>query len=235
MVYNWISNSQFSLYPPLCLLCGSSSSTNRDICGACLDDLPHNINCCSVCALPLPRQSPGKMVCGKCLKLTPSFDSCHSAFAYSYPISGLISDFKFAGKLHHGRLLANLLISHIEASSLDMPDLIIPVPLHRSRLRARGFNQALELAQPIGRHFNVPVDINSCKRTCATEAQTSLDKKRRRKNIRGAFKLMHKIKSGHVVILDDVVTTGGTVMELARILKRGGVTRVDVWALARTP
>jgi ComF family protein len=235
MVYEWIKNTQSKLYPPLCLLCGSSDSTNRDICSACLDDLPHNLNCCSICALPLSRHSPDNLVCGRCLRLTPTFDHGHAAFAYSYPISGLISDFKFAGKLHYGRLLANLLISYIEAKDPDLPDLILPVPLHRSRLRERGFNQALELARPIGRHFNLPVDTHSCKRTRATAAQSNLDKKTRRKNIRGAFQLMHEIKSGHVVILDDVVTTGGTVMELASILKKGGVKRVDVWALARTP
>lgn len=234
MVYYWIDNAQSSLYPPLCLLCGSSHTSDRDICSACLNDLPHNMDCCSICALPLPRHTPDNMVCGRCLRLTPAFDRCHTAFTYGFPVSGLISSFKFAGKLPQGRLLATLLIRYIEAQRLELPELIIPVPLHRTRLLERGFNQAAELAKPLGRHFNVTVDLDSCKRMRATEAQTNLDKKTRRKNIRGAFSLTRQLQHDHVVVLDDVVTTGGTVTEMARILKRGGVNRVDVWALART-
>ncbi len=235
MVYKWLNNARFSLYPPLCLLCGSTKTTNIDICYSCLDDLPHNNHYCHICALPLTTDHSDGLICGKCLNLTPAFDSCRTAFSYSYPISGLISNFKFAGKLHNGRLLANLLINYIEANSLDMPDLILPVPLHSYRLRERGFNQAIELAHPIGSYFNIPVDVDSCKRIRATESQANLDKKTRRKNIRGAFKLIRNMESDHAVLLDDVVTTGGTVTELALLLKRAGVKRVDVWAIARTP
>ena len=234
MVYYWINNVRKLLYPPLCLLCGSSNTTDGDICSACLDELPHNIHRCSICALPLTRHAPDHLVCGGCLTLTPAFDRCHAAFSYGFPISSLISEFKFAGKLQHGRLLANLLISHIENNGLDLPELIIPVPLHRSRLLERGFNQAIELAIPIGQHLDIPVDTTSCIRTRATEAQTNLDKKMRRKNIRGAFAVTRKIRHNHVVVLDDVVTTGGTVSEIARTLKRLGIKRVDIWALART-
>ncbi len=234
MVYRWINNAQQLLYPPLCLLCGSANTADRDICNACLAELPHNINCCSICALPLDQHTLDRPVCGRCLRLTPVFDRCHTAFSYLFPISSMISEFKFAGKLQHGRLLTNLLISHIESSRLDLPELIIPVPLHRSRLLERGFNQAIELARPVGHHFNIPVDIASCIRTRATEAQTTLDKNRRRKNIRGAFTVTQRFKHSHVAVLDDVVTTGGTVGEMARILKREGIQRVDIWALART-
>ncbi len=234
MVYNWVNNTHKLLYPPLCLLCGASNTTDGDICNACLEELPHNINRCTICALPLSRHTADNPVCGRCLRLAPAYDRCHAAFSYGFPISSLISEFKFAGKLQHGRLLANLLISHIESNDLELPELIIPVPLHRSRLLERGFNQAIELARPIGRQLDIPVDSTSCIRTRATESQTNLDKKRRRKNIRGAFTVTQRLKHNHVVVLDDVVTTGGTVGEMARTLKRRGIKRVDVWALART-
>ena len=234
MVYNWINNIQSRLYPPICLLCNSTNTTNLDICSHCLDELPRNRHCCRICALPLSQHHSERAVCGNCLKQTPPFGSCHAAFAYSYPISGLISEFKFTGKLHNGRLLANLLINSIETCQLPLPDLIIPVPLHRSRLQERGFNQAVELARPVGRHFDIPVDTHSCKRTRATGAQSNLEKKARQRNVRGAFKLTGPIAYNHVALLDDVVTTGSTVTELARMLKLNGVRRVDVWALART-
>ena len=114
-----------------------------------------------------------------------------------------------------------------------MPELIIPVPLHKSRLKERGFNQALELARPLGQRFGIPVDIQAIRRTRATAPQSGLDKKERRRNIRGAFELKGKPLARHIAIIDDVVTTGNTVNELARILRRGGATRVEVWAIAR--
>jgi len=234
MVYNWINYIQFRLYPTICLLCSSTNTTDMDICSPCLDELPHNHNCCRICALPLSIHYSDTQICGSCLKQAPPFDSCHAAFSYDYPITNLISSFKFSGKLQNGNLLANLMIKSIETNQLPMPDLILPVPLHRSRLRERGFNQALEIARPLGRHFHIPIDTGSCKRMLATKAQSNLDKKLRQRNIRGAFKLTQKLRHAHVVILDDVVTTGSTVSELAKLLKLSGVKQVDVWTLART-
>ncbi|MCP3671801.1 MAG: ComF family protein [Gammaproteobacteria bacterium] len=235
MVYNWIKFIQSILFPPQCLLCSSTNATTMDICDPCLDELPHNRHYCRICALPLPRHHAETAMCGSCLQQAPSFDHCHAAFAYDYPISNLISEFKFSGKLQSGRLLANLLINSIEACQLPLPDLIIPIPLHRSRLRERGFNQAVELARPVGRHFNIPVETHSCKRSHATATQSNLEKDARKRNVRNAFRLAGQIAHDHVVLLDDVVTTGSTVGEVARILKLNGVRRVDVWALARTP
>jgi ComF family protein len=205
-----------------------------DICPSCLNDLPHNHNCCRICALPLA-SSNSDQICGKCLNQTPRFDRCHAPFSYGYPLSGLISDFKFNQKLYSGRLLAELLINSIEKNRVELPDLIMPVPLHPARLKERGFNQALELAKPVGLHFNIPIDTKNCKRTKATATQSTLDKKIRIKNMRGAFEIVRKVKCDHLVLIDDVVTTGTTVNELAKVIKSSGVKRVDVWALARTP
>lgn len=234
MVYICTYNIQHALFPATCLLCGAPSSQGMDICSPCLDDLPHNHNCCCICALPLSTNH-SEPICGKCLKLLPDFDRCYTPFIYGYPLSGLISDFKFSEKFFAGRLLAELLIKFIKEKDTELPDLIMPVPLHPSRLKDRGFNQAQELAKPIARHFNIPLDIKSCKRIKATATQSTLDKKVRKKNMRGAFELVRPLDCKYLVLIDDVVTTGTTVNELAKTLKANGVQRVDVWAIARTP
>ena len=234
MVYICIDKIHNALFPATCLLCGTRGTHNIDICTSCQDDLPHNQNCCHICALPLP-PNHSDQVCGKCLKQTPNFNRCYAPYPYGSPISVLISDLKFNDKLYTGRLLAELLIDYIKTNNLELPELIIPVPLHTKRLRERGFNQALELAKPIGRHFNIPVDTKSCKRIKATETQSTLNKKIRVKNMRGAFEIVQPLDCKHLVIVDDVVTTGTTVNELAKVIKSTGVKRVDVWALARTP
>lgn len=234
MVYICTNTIQYTLFPARCLLCGAPGTKGIDICTPCLNDLPHNHNRCRICSLPLP-SSHADSICGKCLKQTPKFDFCHAPFAYGYPISGLISDFKFSEKFYSGRLLAELLINFVETNQLELPEVILPVPLHPTRLKKRGFNQALELAKPIGRYFDIPFDTKSCKRIKATETQSTLDKKIRKKNMRGAFEIAEPLDCKHLVLIDDVVTTGTTVNELAKTIKASGVKRVDVWALARTP
>ena len=113
---------------------------------------------------------------------------------------------------------------------------MITVPLHRSRLRQRGYNQALELAKPLARVMGVPLRHDVLQRSRRTEAQTELDAVGRRRNVRGAFALRPGLAPpAHVAILDDVMTTGATLAECTRLLKRMGVPRVDVWALARAP
>jgi ComF family protein len=109
------------------------------------------------------------------------------------------------------------------------------VPLHAQRLRERGYNQSLEIARAVSRELAVPVDPAACARVVPTAPQAGLEQKDRRRNVRGAFQVVGSLPSSHVAILDDVVTTGSTVAELTRVLRKAGVARVDVWAVARTP
>jgi ComF family protein len=112
----------------------------------------------------------------------------------------------------------------------------VPVPLHRSRLRRRGYNQVLELAGSLARHLGVRVCRDALERNRATDAQTELSAVQRRRNVRGAFGARLEVElPAHVAVLDDVCTTGATLAECARVLKRAGVQRVDAWALARAP
>ncbi len=115
----------------------------------------------------------------------------------------------------------------------DQPDIIIPVPLHPSRYRERGYNQSLEIARTVSKRLELPLDYRHCIRTHATHSQTELTALQRRSNMRKAFAILKPIPYEHVAILDDVVTTGATVNELAKVLRKSGVKRIDVWACAR--
>jgi ComF family protein len=183
----------------------------------------------------LPAEAPTGGICGACLKKTPPFERCLAPLLYQHPVGELVSGLKFQQKLSHGRVMAALLLDYIEQELDEPPQLLIPVPLHKDRLRERGYNQALELARPLSRRLGIPLDYRSCRRIRSTKPQSALQIKERRKNVRGAFEIKGEIPARHVALVDDVVTTGNTVRELALLLKRHGVRRVDVWAVARTP
>ena len=223
-----------TVYPPRCVLCGSPGFNDMDICEDCYHDLPWIESACTQCAIPLAKHSGDHLKCGQCLKKPPVFDHSVSLFSYEKETVTLIHQLKFQEKLAYSRLLGALLADAIDRSAAELPDCILPVPLYKKRLRQRGFNQSLELARPVARVLNMPVDVQSVIRVRDTHAQTGLDKKQRRKNIRGAFDVARPLNAHHVAILDDVVTTTSTVNELARILKRAGVKRVDIWSIART-
>ncbi len=187
---------------------------------------------CERCARPLP-PSAGT-VCGRCLRRPPPYADVFAPLRYAEPVDRLIAEFKFRGKLTHAALFGTLLIEAAEASGRHPPELLLPVPLHRSRLRERGYNQALELARPLARHWGVGVDAFALSRVRATAAQMQLPAKQRLKNVRGAFALRDGVRlPASVAVVDDVMTTGATVSEIAKLLRRAGVKRVEVWAVAR--
>lgn len=234
-VYNWIKTIPNILYPSRCLLCGAAGSEERDLCQACAHALPYNRRPCRICALPLPPAAPADGICGDCQKRRPRFDRCLAPLLYSADVSLLISRLKFGQKLNHARLLSQLLLDHLEQQQLFSVDLLLPVPLHRLRLRERGYNQALEIARPLGRHLGIPVEPRICRRVAVTPAQTGLDRKSREKNLHNAFQVTADVTGLNIALLDDVVTTGATVSELTRCLKRAGAGKIGVWAVARTP
>lgn len=228
-VNEWLINS---LLPPHCTLCLAPTAVHA-LCDSCRADLPWLDNRqCSICALPLETTNT---ICGTCLKAPPIFDQCKALFKYHSPIDTLISQFKYEGNLTVGELLSTMLISHLPFASASPPDLFIPMPLHSSRLHERGFNQASLLATALSTYFAVSLDHHLCKRVRATGHQMGLNASVRKKNLRNAFMCTKPIIDQSVVIIDDVVTTGSTVNELARTLRHAGARRIDVWCLARTP
>ncbi len=232
MVNNWLKNIHTLLYPGCCILCGASGTGQRDLCDACLTDLPRNLHACRRCALPLP-EAAADQVCGDCHKRPPEYERCLAPLRYLHPVDHLLTRLKFHQKLANARILGELMAQWLEPEA--QPELIIPVPLHPSRLRERGYNQALELARPVGKRLGIPIDTHCCRRSRATTAQAGLNARQRRANLRNAFTVTGKPEANHVVIIDDVITTGHTVGELARTLRRAGVKRIDVWACARAP
>jgi len=219
------------LYPAHCLLCGNAGVRGRDVCAACFGELPCNRRPCPRCAAPLPPDAEDRL-CGNCLKSLPAWDEAKSPLTYAYPLDRLIQRFKFDGDLPVGRLLAGLLADYLAAGG-ERPDCIIPVPLHPSRLKERGFNQATELARPVGKRLKIPVRLDICARVRSTDVQSKLDAAERKKNLRDAFAVKKAVEGKHIAILDDVVTTGTTVEALTRALKDAGAAKVSVWCVAR--
>jgi len=121
----------------------------------------------------------------------------------------------------------------IQRQRLPLPDVLIPVPLHASRLRQRGYNQALELARPIAKQLNLSIDVHSCLREKATTEQTGLSAKLRKSNLKNAFTVNGDFRDKQVTIIDDVMTTGSTVNELSQQLINAGARQVNVWVCAR--
>jgi ComF family protein len=231
-VDGWAGRVLRTLLPLRCLLCGSRGASGRDLCDGCARDLPRNDICCPRCALPLKSPAP---LCGECLEREPPFASAWVPFRYAHPLDLLEARFKFRGDLAAGRVLAELMVERAGIGEPARPELILAVPLHLARLRERGYNQAFELARPLARALGIRIDRDVLVRTRATPAQTALDAASRRRNVRDAFALGDRSLPAHVAIFDDVMTTGATLRECARVLRRAGVARVDVWALARAP
>jgi ComF family protein len=145
----------------------------------------------------------------------------------------LLKRLKFSSELAIAPLLAGLLAEHIAARAAPLPDLLLAVPLHRTRLRERGFNQATLLATRLGRRLGVPVASQVCLRRRATQPQSLLSPTARRLNLRNAFAVQQRLPAAHVAIIDDVMTTGHTAGELAQALKQAGAECVEVWVIAR--
>ncbi len=231
MPSGWMHDLRAFVYPPTCVLCEARGHDDLDLCAACTDELPRLGLACARCAFPFT--SSDVSVCGVCQNKPPAFDAATALFYYQPPVNHLILQLKFHGRLTHARLLGQLLAKHLFASSGVPPECIVPVPLHPRRIRERGFNQALELARHVGQRLHVPVDLKCARRIRHTEPQMELPAKARHRNIRGAFEIATGFRARHVAILDDVVTTGATVDELARSLRRVCAERIEVWSIAR--
>ena len=214
-----------------CHLCGGRSNHSTMLCSACDDDLPSYQHRCEICAIPLPKLQYS--LCGQCLAHRPAFDRVYSPYLYQAPVTNLIHQLKYQHQLHSLRLLGKLMSDYLQDQMQTMPDILIPVPLHRKRLKERGFNQASELALRIKNAMGIPVDNHLITRKKHTEAQTGLKPRQRKSNLAGAFKINKKFIPQSILIVDDVMTTGATAAELAKCLKRGGAKSVEVITLAR--
>ena len=233
-VYGWGGWLSGLLFPPTCLVCSEPGVAGRDACPACLASLPWLESACRRCALPLPAMETADALCGACLRRPPPLLAAHAAFVYGFPLDRLLPRFKFHRDLAAGRLLSAAMAERFAV--LPRPDALLAVPLHRARLRQRGYDQALELARPLARALDLPLLSAALQRARDTAPQSQLDAGARRRNLRDAFAIAHRARwPAHVVLIDDVMTTGATLHAAARALRRAGVARVDAWVCARVP
>jgi ComF family protein len=217
------------LFGGSCFLCRGASRWL--LCSACDADLPRlaptgEIRFCPRCALV----SPGGAVCGRCLAEPPRYDATVAALAYTFPGDVLIQALKFRGELALAPLLAEML--HQRISNNENIDLVVPVPLSLQRLRSRGYNQSAEIARRL--RARAPLELFLCERSRDTAAQAELPWSERRRNVRGAFRCTRAIPGATVAVVDDVMTTGATLDEMAAALKQAGARRVVNWVVART-
>lgn len=218
-----------------CLLCGTSTDKVH-LCSACFHSLPILPHHCPQCAHFLPGNYKNEHLCGRCQKQTPPFERTFALFPYYSPIMSMITQLKFHHQLAYAALFGQLLttsIRHHWYREEQLPDLILPVPLHTSRLRERGFNQAYEIARPIATSLGIPIDADGVIRCKITNSQRQLTASQRKLNIQGAFIANRPYTGKRIAIVDDVVTTGHTVGELCRLLKAHGAGHIDIWCAAR--
>ncbi len=215
--------------PGACSLCGAPS-LESGLCRACFDSLPFAVGeRCPVCAV----STPGATHCGRCLKHPPAYDRVAAALDYLSPVDFLVADLKYSRKLAAARVLAYPLAKLLERE--PYPDIVLPMPIALSRLRERGFNQASEIARHACTAFGIRVSERIARRSHARQSQTALPWSDRARNVRGAFDCDADLGGKTIAVVDDVMTTGATLNELARTLKRAGAERVIGWIAARTP
>lgn len=225
-------NALSGVLPRRCVFCGVGLlAAETGMCAGCDADLDRIASACPLCATPVPGSAATGIPCPACQLAPPPYAASVVPCRYTFPLDAAIRAFKFRRRLEYGVAFGALLVD----SARQLPrgiDAILPVPLHRLRQLRRGYNQALEIARPAARVLGLPI-IGNVKRVRYTPYQSGLDAAKRRSNLRGAFRVDGTLDARHVVIVDDVVTTGETCRGLARLLLEAGADKVSVLALAR--
>lgn len=231
MNLNFTSSSFFrQAWPQHCFLC-AAACRHDPLCVACRQELPRlTATICAVCATPLAKDA---VLCGACLRHPPAFAHTVAAWQYAWPLDRLIHAFKFHHQFSVLPVLSEPLLEQIRKQPL--PEVIVPMPLHAQRLRQRGYNQALLLAQHLSRHLKIPLLKTACHRTRHTVEQSGLSRTERANNLRRAFACGAQVHGQHVALVDDVMTSGSSAHWLAQAMRDAGALSVRCWVLARTP
>jgi ComF family protein len=222
----WLNFNRFTqaIFKQNCLLCDIATSNSIGICSDCSSELPYSpVSSCLQCGL-----GSNGLVCGSCLNAAPDFDVTRAVFTYAFPIDAMMQRYKYGDALHLSRTFGQFLTEKVNVNSVD---LIIPMPMHPARIKERSFNQALEIAKVFGKE---KLDYTSAIRQKLTPPQASLPLKERVKNIKGAFAVNGNLAGKRIAIVDDVMTTGASLNELAKTLKKAGANHVQCWVIART-
>jgi ComF family protein len=221
------------LLPSSCALC--AQVCGGVLCTPCRDQYTQRRRRCIQCANPLADHEPVAR-CGACIKATPGYDATVAAVDYAPPFDALALQLKFGAKLALAPMCAQLVRDALLAApGPGLPDVLCPVPLGPRRLAERGFNQALEIARPLASALGVPLQVRLLARPRDTPAQSTMTPVARKLNVRRAFVVDGDVDGKHVGVVDDVMTSGNTLHEVARVLKRAGAARVTNLVFARTP
>jgi ComF family protein len=226
------------IFPPLCAFCGTplTEDGQGEICPCCLGNIRFiSPPICPTCGLPFPMEVGEDHLCGQCLRTNWHFGIARAFGLYEGTIREAIHLLKYGGKAFLARHLAGLLDKGYPFIDYASYDLLVPVPLHRKRLRERGFNQALLLGNAIGRGVGVSCTGFALKKIRWSAPQIHLSPKEREENVKGSFGVANpaEVRGKRVLLIDDVMTTGSTVNECARELLKAGAGEVDVFTLAR--
>lgn len=231
----WVNSRLDALLPRACAVCGFGAG-HSNLCATCEDSLPWLEHACRRCALPL---ADGRdRVCGACQASPTPFESTHAPLRFEFPVNRLMHGFKFRRNSAMGHALAELLCGHMDRLAAKdcavMPELWVPVPMHRWRLASRMLNPAFVLARRLAKRSSLPLATHCLRRRRHTTTQTGLGAAERKRNLRGAFHWVGPLPADrHVGLVDDVMTTGSTVAECARLIMHSGAARVSVWVVAR--
>jgi ComF family protein len=229
-LYRGITRLLNQLFAPgICLACGCGLDDASSLCAGCCSRLKRVPHPCHYCAEPNPANG---MVCPACLLNPPRWQRMIAPLQYRGLVRDYLIQLKFSEALYLAKSLGQECIDAFRQSS-PRPEVLLPVPLHRTRLLERGYNQAYEIATVCSGALGIPIDRHALTRTRATPSQSGLSSPQRQGNIRQAFAYAPKHEYRHVALIDDIVTTGSTVTEITKVLHRGGVEYVEVWALAR--
>ncbi len=231
MVYKWLQFAHSGLLRTVCRLCCAPGLPGLELCQDCRADLPWLDRSCAGCATPLPA-GVTITLCARCQAAQPALDHCRALFEYTSPVDNWIVAMKFHQDLAGARLFGALLREQVPPVSGPPRPELVPVPLHRKRLAERGYNQSLEIARPL-RKLGYRLDLDCCRRSRHTAAQSELPLTSRQANLRGAFSTNLPLDGRRFILIDDVLTTGATLNELAGTLKRAGAERVEAWVVAR--
>jgi ComF family protein len=224
------------LLPPRCLSCGASVGSAGTLCASCWGAIGFlGEPCCACCGAPFEFALSGAAVCGACARRQPPFARARAAMRYDEASRKLILAFKHGDRLHLAPALG-VWLRRAGAGLIAEADVIVPVPLHWTRLFARRYNQAAVLAQALRPPGGPPLGADWLIRRRRTPSQGKRNAAARERNLKGAFALQpgRSVKGKRVLLIDDVFTTGATVGECARVLRRAGASAVDVLTLART-
>lgn len=224
-LFRFCRNALEGCLPNSCLLCGSDSTSL--LCPGCMADLPLLPAArCPQCCEPTARGER----CGHCLAQPPHFDGATAFYRYDFPLDRLIHAFKYGGQLSLAAWFGRQLADAVTGRGFDR---IIPMPLHPSRLRERGFNQSGEIARVVGHQLGISLDVWSCCRSRPNPPQAELPLTQRAANVRGVFECIADLSGQRILLIDDVMTSGATLNECARVLKLHGASSVEAAVVAR--